>query len=45
MELEEENNLRASFNQIDGQYKNDKLRASNAKKKLYFENNNVIQNV
>jgi serine/threonine-protein kinase ULK/ATG1 len=44
IKMEVEQNLRLSVQQIDGQFKNDLLRKSNAKQKIYFENA-VLQNV
>ena len=44
MEIEDDIILRSDVMRIEGEYKNDGLRRSNAKKKLYFERNSVIQN-
>lgn len=45
MEIEEVQNIKDTMNKINGKYKNDDLRRSNAKKNLYFKKNDVIQNV
>ena len=45
MEIEEVQNIKDTMSKINGKYKNDDLRRSNAKKNLYFKKNDVIQNV